>query len=147
MHLGEANKFPTCCLKSLCILMYVFKFQIFKFQTPICFYPILVSAVVFFHTFHKKKVNIIRTPVRFEKPYWRQNTMSLQGHYLSKLPALSIIGHIRLSVSTCTVNHTYELSGITHVTLFRIYGKHSTGSSTYGPWARTNSKLFSCKSF
>ena len=53
------------------------------------------------------------------------------------------IGRIRLSVST--VNRTYELSGITHVTPFRKYGKHSTGPSTYGPWARTYSKLFSCK--
>ena len=54
-----------------------------------------------------------------------------------------VIGRIRLSVST--VNRTYELSGITHVTPFRKYGKHSTGPSTYGPWARTYSKLFSCK--
>ena len=52
-------------------------------------------------------------------------------------------GRIRLSVST--VNRTYELSGITHVTPFRKYGKHSTGTSTYGPWVRTYSKLFSCK--
>ena len=52
-------------------------------------------------------------------------------------------GRIRLSVST--VNRTYELSGITHVTPFRKYGKHSTGPSTYGPWTRTYSKLFSCK--
>ena len=44
-----------------------------------------------------------------------------------------------------TVNRTYELSGITHVTPFCKYGKHSTGTSTYGPWARTYSKLFSCK--
>ena len=54
------------------------------------------------------------------------------------------IGRIRLSVST--VNRTYELSGITHVTSFRKYGKHSTAPSTYGPWVRTCSKLFSCKS-
>ena len=54
------------------------------------------------------------------------------------------IGHIRLSVSA--VNHKYELSGITHVTPLRKYGKHSTGPSTYGPWVRTYSKLFSCKS-
>ena len=53
------------------------------------------------------------------------------------------IGRIRLSVST--VNRTYELSGITHVTLFPKYGKHSTGPSTYGPWVRTYSKSFSCK--
>ena len=52
-------------------------------------------------------------------------------------------GRIRLSVST--VNRTYELSGITHVTLFPKYGKHSTGPSTYGPWVRTYSKSFSCK--
>ena len=38
------------------------------------------------------------------------------------------IGCIRLSVST--VNSTYELSEITHVTPFRKYGKHSTGPST-----------------
>ena len=36
-----------------------------------------------------------------------------------------INGRIRLSVST--VNRTYELSGITHVTPFRKYGKQSTG--------------------
>ena len=54
------------------------------------------------------------------------------------------IGRIRLSVST--VNRTYELSGITHVTPFRKYGKHSTGPSTYGPWVRAYSKLFSRKS-
>ena len=54
------------------------------------------------------------------------------------------IGRIRLSVST--VNRTYELTGITHVTPFRKYGKHSTGPSTYGAWVRTYSKLFSCKS-
>ena len=54
------------------------------------------------------------------------------------------ICRIRLSVST--VNQTYELSGITHVTPFHEYGKHSTGPSTYGPWVRTYSKLFSCKS-
>ena len=53
------------------------------------------------------------------------------------------IGRIRLSVST--VNRTYELSGITHVTPFRKKGKHSTGPSTYGLWVRTYSKLFSCK--
>ena len=53
-------------------------------------------------------------------------------------------GRIRLSVST--VNRSYELSGMTHVTPFRKYGKHSTGPSTYGPWVRTYSKLFSCKS-
>ena len=53
-------------------------------------------------------------------------------------------GRIRLSVST--VNRTYELSGITHVTPFRKYGKHSTGPSTYGPWVHTYSKLFFCKS-
>ena len=57
---------------------------------------------------------------------------------------LAVKGRIRLSVST--VNRTYELSGITHVTPFRKYGKHSTGPSTYGPWVRTYSKLFSCKS-
>ena len=53
-------------------------------------------------------------------------------------------GRIRLSVST--VNRTYELSGITHVTSFRKYGKHLSGPSTYGSWLRTYSKLFSCKS-
>ena len=45
-----------------------------------------------------------------------------------------------------TVNRTYDLSGITHVTPFRKYGKRSTGPSTYGPWVCTHSKLFSCKS-
>ena len=53
------------------------------------------------------------------------------------------IGCIRLAEST--VNRTYELSGITHVTLFPKYGKHSTRPSTYGQWVRTYSKLFSCK--
>ena len=53
-------------------------------------------------------------------------------------------GRIPLSIST--VNRTYELSGITHVTPFRKYGTHSTGPSTYGRWVRTYSKLFSCKS-
>ena len=57
--------------------------------------------------------------------------------------AIIDIGRIRLSVSA--VNRTYELSGKTHVTPFRKYGKHSTGPSTYGPWPRTYSKLFSCK--
>ena len=52
-------------------------------------------------------------------------------------------GRFRLSVST--VNRSYELTGITHVTPFRKYGKHSTGPSTYGSWVRTYSKLFSCK--
>ena len=51
---------------------------------------------------------------------------------------------IRLFVST--VNRTYELSGITHVTPFCKYGNHLTGPSTFGPWVRTYSKLFSCKS-
>ena len=32
------------------------------------------------------------------------------------------------------------------MTPFRKYGKHSIGSSTYGPWVRTYSKLFSRKS-
>ena len=53
-------------------------------------------------------------------------------------------GRIRLSVST--INRTCELSGITHVTSFRKYGKHSTRPSTYGPCVRTYSKLFSCQS-
>ena len=52
-------------------------------------------------------------------------------------------GRIRLSVST--VNRTYDLLRITHVTPFPKYRKHSTGPSTYGPWARTYSKLFSCE--
>ena len=52
------------------------------------------------------------------------------------------IGRIQISVST--VNRSYELSGITHVTPFRKYRKHSTGPSTYGPWVHTYSKLFSC---
>ena len=37
------------------------------------------------------------------------------------------------TVRVSTVNRTYELSGITHVTPFRKYGKHSTGPTTYGP--------------
>ena len=40
----------------------------------------------------------------------------------------------------------YELSGITHVTSFRKYEKHSTGPNTFGPRIRTYSKFFSCKS-
>ena len=52
-------------------------------------------------------------------------------------------GRFQLSVSR--VNPSYELTGITHVTPFRKYGKHSTGPSTYGSWVRTYSKLFSCK--
>ena len=63
--------------------------------------------------------------------------------WVATIPSTVNTGRIRLSVST--VNRTYELSGITHVTPFRKYGKHSTGPSTYGPWARTYSKLFSCK--
>ena len=55
-----------------------------------------------------------------------------------------VSGRIWLSVST--VNHTYKLSGMNHVTPFRKYRKHLTGLSTYGPRVRTNSKLFSCKS-
>ena len=55
------------------------------------------------------------------------------------------IGRIGLSVST--VNRTYELSGITHVTPFRKYGIHSTGPSTTRTLSPcTYSKLFSCKS-
>ena len=50
-------------------------------------------------------------------------------------------GRIRLSVST--VNRTYELSGITHVTPFRKYEKHLTGPSTYGPWVRIPTASFS----
>ena len=57
---------------------------------------------------------------------------------------MNCIGRIRLSVST--VNRTYELSGITHLTPFCNYGKHSSGPSTYGPWDRTFSKFFSWKS-
>ena len=54
------------------------------------------------------------------------------------------IGRIRLSIST--INRTYELSGITHVTPFRSCGKHSTGPCTYGPWVHTYSKLLYWKS-
>ena len=53
-------------------------------------------------------------------------------------------GRIRLPIST--LNHTYVISGITHATPFRKYGKHSTGLSTYWLWVRSYSKLFSCKS-
>ena len=70
-----------------------------------------------------------------------QNT---ESWYKSDETNFAVNGRIRLSVST--VNRTYELSGITHVTSFRKYGKHSTGPSTYGPCVRTYSKLFSCKS-
>ena len=59
-------------------------------------------------------------------------------------PAKDVTVRVRLSVST--VNRTHELSGVTHVTPFREYGKHSIGPSTYGPWVRTYSKPFSCKS-
>ena len=36
-------------------------------------------------------VSIIKTSLWFKKSYWRPNTMSLQGHYLCKFPALYII--------------------------------------------------------
>ena len=65
------------------------------------------------------------------------------GPSSARCPAHSI-GCIWLSV--ITVNCTCQLSGITHVTPFCKYGKHSTGPSTYRPWVRTYSKLFSCKS-
>ena len=55
-----------------------------------------------------------------------------------------MFGHIRLFISA--ENRTYELSGITHVTPFRKYGKHSTGPSSYGSRVRTYNKLFSSKS-
>ena len=45
-----------------------------------------------------------------------------------------------------SVNRTYELSGITHMTPFHKYGTHSTGPSTYRRWVRTYNKLSSCKS-
>ena len=70
--------------------------------------------------------------------------------YFEELPPVhvkdnrEITCRIRLSIST--VIHTYEHSGITHVTPFGKYGKHSTGPSAYGPWVRTYSKLFCCKS-
>ena len=69
-------------------------------------------------------------------------------HCISPPPEVQVslvddTGRIRLFVST--VNRTYEFSGITHVTLFPKYGKHSTGPSAYGPWVRTYSKSFSCK--
>ena len=52
----------------------------------------------------------------------------------------------RIRQSVSTVNRTCELSGITHVTPFRKYGKHTAGPSTYGLWVRTYNKLFSCES-
>ena len=52
-------------------------------------------------------------------------------------------GRIRLPAST--VNRAYELLGISHVTSFRKYRKHSIRPSTYGQWVRTYSELFSCK--
>ena len=51
---------------------------------------------------------------------------------------------IRLSVST--VNRTYELSRVTHVTCFHRHGKHSTGTSTFGLWIHTYSKFNSSES-
>ena len=73
---------------------------------------------------------------------WIPSTTTSWNVNIRLLPNFAT-GRIRLSVST--VNRTYELSGITHVTPFRKYGKHSTGPSSYGPWFRTYSKLFSCK--
>ena len=60
------------------------------------------------------------------------------------LPVGPHSGCIRLPVSTAKT--TYKLSGMTHVTPLRKYGKHSTWTNTYGPWVRTYSKLFSWKS-
>ena len=80
--------------------------------------------------------------------WWRHQVYSNSieiWFYCNSIPGGD--GRIRLLVST--VNRTYELSGIIHVTpfpCFRKYGKHSTGPSIYGPWVRTYSKLFSCKS-
>ena len=53
---------------------------------------------------------------RSRAPYWYDHECRTKRSHA--------IGCIRLSVST--VNRTYELSGITHVTPFRKYGKHST---------------------
>ena len=58
--------------------------------------------------------------------------------------AILFNGRIRLSISK--VNRTYELSGITQVTPFSSYEKHSTGPSTYWLWVHTYSKLLSYKS-
>ena len=82
---------------------------------------------------------------------WAENAQGCKGHSTAlqywHIPQVAAhtkdYGRIRLSVST--LNRTYELSGITHVTLFPKYGKHSTGPSSYGPWVRTYSKSFSCK--
>ena len=71
---------------------------------------------------------------------WRE----LNARFVHQIKYIIAIGRIRLSVST--INHTYELSGITHVTPFRKYRKRLIGPSTYEAWVRTYSKLFFCKS-
>ena len=55
-----------------------------------------------------------------------------------------LIGYIHLSVGT--VKRTYEFSGVTHVTPFCRYRKHSTGPITYGSWVCTYSKFGSSES-
>ena len=98
------------------------------------------------HTFSFKKMHLKMSGKR--RPFCLGLDV-LTESMLTKAMMLSlrsqwVNGHIRLSIST--VNRTYELSGITHVTPFRKYGKHSTGPSTYGTWVRTYSKFFSCNS-
>ena len=51
----------------------------------------------------------------------------------------------RIHLFVIAVNRTYEFSGVTDITSFRRYRKHSTGHSTYGLWVRTYSKFVSSK--
>ena len=80
---------------------------------------------------------------RFTSGWYTQSTSGLRWKSYSNSRS-RCYGRIQLSLST--VNRTYELLGITPVTPFHKYGKHSTGPSTYGPWVRTYNKLFSCMS-
>ena len=84
--------------------------------------------------------------VKTSYSYFRNPTKSSRENFIQcgNWALVFVSGRIRLSVST--VNSTYELSGITHVTPFHKNRKHSTGLSTYGPWFRTYSNLFSYKS-
>ena len=56
------------------------------------------------------------------------------------------VGPIIFAIRVSSVNHIYELSGVTHVINFRNYGKLSTGPSTFEPQVRTYGKLFPYKS-
>ena len=106
------------------------------------------STVLFQGNFRNAKYNFGRVSLVFS---FGTNTCRLKPKFTTRVSEIHTrissnwhyIGRIRLSVST--VNRTYELPGITHVTSFRKYEKHSTGPNTNGPWVRTYSKLFSCK--